>query len=823
MRRALQLLFLISWSFLFVTPGFSIAQTTLTSPVGGAVDVSLQPTFAWSSGSTTEQFQIATDSGFVSIVFDKSFTSNETSYTLTEAEKLANGTEYFWRVSLDGGTTWSNVSSFTTIAAVTITLNWPTDLSNIFMSDVYFTWSSWALGVNLKFNIQVTSKTSAGVPDWTQTPDFETTTTALYTSFSLLMGKTYYWRVVVLNADDNDEPITYSSVNKFTTVGGSATDVTLSYPFGGATVYNNPPTFYWYIMNSGANLTYDIQVDDDNAFGSPEVDVTNIPDLYYASTYSFAGGTTYFWRVRAVYKRGTSDESAGNWSTTEYFDVFNSTTVTAPILSYPTGGVTVYTTSPFVYWYLNSSSAGISFDVYYKESGAATFTKANAAAVTDFYYQLTGLTEGKTYEWYIEATDGSTTATSPTETFTIFATATGTTVATYPVSGETVYSFKPTLFWYLDGSFTGLTKYTVRWKVDANSSDWESDFSGTADIADLYQTYYSFPSDLEYGATYYWAVSAYDGSAYNGWSSGSFAVYGSSYLSPNLSYPVGGQTVYFTTVNLSWYLNGSSGGVQSYEVHYSADGFASDDVTVTPNPTVTTASVSGLTPGTTYSWKVRTYYGGTNYSGYSATETFTVDAGAAPVQPLIGGPNNVALQTSNATISWVLPVASESDLSYQLEIADDASFANSQIFDNLSQPFESIDNLNSGEHYWRVRSKTSDGNFSDYSQTAKFNISSVTNVDDDAVPEIFALEQNYPNPFNPSTTITYQLANDSHVTLEIYDVIGRKIAELVNRNQTAGKYQIIFSADEQTLTTGIYFYRLTAGNFTSVKKMILLK
>ena len=821
MKRTLKVIVLISAFFVFQS--FSFAQPTLTSPGNNSTDVSLQPTFQWSSGSTTEQFQIATDNNFTAVVLDLTFASNETSYTLTEAEKLNNSATYFWRVSLDGGTTWSAVFTFTTIREVALSLNWPADQSNIYITPTIFTWSAWALGVNLKFKIQVTSKTSGGSADWTQPRDFENTTTALYETFPLLMGKTYYWRIIILNADDNDEPITYSSVYQLTTVGGAAATVNLAHPTGGATVYRNPPTFFWYIMNWGADLTYDIQVDDDNAFGSPEVDVTNLSQLYYTPSVAFTGGTTYYWRVRTVYKRGTADESTGSWSTTGYFDVYSSPVVSAPNPAYPVGGVLVYTTSPYLYWYLSTSTMGISFDIYYRESGAATFTKANSSAVTNLYYQLTGLTEGKTYEWYVEATDGVNTATSPTETFEVYAATVGATVAAFPVNGETVYSLRPSLYWYVNGSLSGLTKYTVRWKAGGNSSDWETDYDGTDDINDLYQICYAFTSDLTYGETYYWAVSAYDGSAYNGWSEGSFTVYGSSYLSPNLSYPVGGQTVYSTTVNLSWYLNGSYSGVQSYEVHYSNDGFASNDVTVSPNPTVTTVSISGLTPGTTYSWKVRTYYGGTTYSGYSTTETFAVDAGAAPVQPLIGGPNNVTLNATAATISWVLPIDSESDLTYRLEISDDASFVNSQVFDNLNQPYEALNQLSNGEYYWRVRSETADGKVSDYSPTAKFKVNSVTDVEDEITPKKFALEQNFPNPFNPATTIVYRLAEESHVVLKVYDVIGREVAELINRDQAAGSYRISFSAESGNLTTGIYFYRLTAGNFTSVKKMILIK
>ncbi|MFQ3599254.1 MAG: YCF48-related protein [Chloroherpetonaceae bacterium] len=98
---------------------------------------------------------------------------------------------------------------------------------------------------------------------------------------------------------------------------------------------------------------------------------------------------------------------------------------------------------------------------------------------------------------------------------------------------------------------------------------------------------------------------------------------------------------------------------------------------------------------------------------------------------------------------------------------------------------------------------------------------SSTNNDNPNKPIQFALEQNYPNPFNPSTVIRYQLSTASDVTLKIYDVLGREITTLVNQRQAAGQYSVVFNA--QSLSSGTYFYRLTAGEFTSIKKMLFVK
>ena len=96
-----------------------------------------------------------------------------------------------------------------------------------------------------------------------------------------------------------------------------------------------------------------------------------------------------------------------------------------------------------------------------------------------------------------------------------------------------------------------------------------------------------------------------------------------------------------------------------------------------------------------------------------------------------------------------------------------------------------------------------------------------TSVSDHEIINNFSLEQNYPNPFNPSTVIRFQISKREFVTLKVYDILGREVATLVNAEKPAGNYNVEFNA--QNLTSGVYVYRLQAGKFSDVKKLLLLK
>ncbi|MBK9334742.1 MAG: T9SS type A sorting domain-containing protein [Ignavibacteria bacterium] len=125
--------------------------------------------------------------------------------------------------------------------------------------------------------------------------------------------------------------------------------------------------------------------------------------------------------------------------------------------------------------------------------------------------------------------------------------------------------------------------------------------------------------------------------------------------------------------------------------------------------------------------------------------------------------------------------------------------------------------VNTGKYSYRLKQIDFNGNF-EY-----FNLSSEITV---GVPDAYKLSQNYPNPFNPSTKIDYDLPYDGKVSILLYDISGREVANLVNEVKTAGYYTATFNG--ANLASGMYFYRINAtgtgnNNFISTKKMVLIK
>jgi len=191
-----------------------------------------------------------------------------------------------------------------------------------------------------------------------------------------------------------------------------------------------------------------------------------------------------------------------------------------------------------------------------------------------------------------------------------------------------------------------------------------------------------------------------------------------------------------------------------------------------------------------------------------------------PAAPTLASPSNGATGVSTSpTLSWN---ASSGATSYRLQVSTDSSFLSvvvDRIVTSTSQQLSGL--ASSTTYYWRVNATNSAGT-SNWSSVWSFRTVALSGaVADETVPDQFDLRQNFPNPLNPSTTISFNIPQQSHVKLVVYDVLGREVRTLVDEEKAPGRYTVDF--DASNFPSGVYLYRMVAGNFTQVRKMVLVK
>ena len=200
----------------------------------------------------------------------------------------------------------------------------------------------------------------------------------------------------------------------------------------------------------------------------------------------------------------------------------------------------------------------------------------------------------------------------------------------------------------------------------------------------------------------------------------------------------------------------------------------------------------------------------------------------APV--LISPPNGSFNQPSTVRFVWTKPLNSAT---YRLQVSYDSLFNNILVNDStLTDSTIVVTNLTNNKYFWwRVNAKNTAGT-SPYSAVWKFGtfLVGMEQIGTD-IPKEFRLYTSFPNPFNPTAKIRFDIPLSKGISgsagkgvlteLQIFDILGRNISILVNEQLQPGTYEVNF--DGSNYPSGIYFYKLTSGSFTQVRKMILLK
>ncbi len=185
-------------------------------------------------------------------------------------------------------------------------------------------------------------------------------------------------------------------------------------------------------------------------------------------------------------------------------------------------------------------------------------------------------------------------------------------------------------------------------------------------------------------------------------------------------------------------------------------------------------------------------------------------------------PNGVKISQLSGTsilLQWQNRNTESDSIIIQRRVGNGSFIDYLKVAPNVSQFIDSSISLQTS-YYYRLKIIMKDSVVLE-SYPVMINIAATAIIQTDNAPIKFELSNNYPNPFNPATTINYSVPKTSFVTIRVYDFLGREVATLVNEEKTAGNYKIHFNASN--LASGIYFYRMQAGNFFETKKLILLK
>jgi hypothetical protein len=662
------------WSF--TVNAAPSSAPSLSEPGNGSSTCDDTPFFNWPDvdRATSYRIQVDNNSGFTSMEINT--TSSVSEYT--PGTGLAPDT-YFWRVqgtNSCGDGPWSSPTwSFTVNAAPSSapSLSEPGNGSNTCDDTPYFNWPD--VDGATAYRIQVDNNSGFASPEIDTTPSI-----SQYTPGAGLAPGTYFWRVQGTNSC-GDGP--WSSPTWSFTINNPAPSIApaQSQPPNASGTCDSTPFFNWAEV-AGAT-SYDIEVDNNSNFSSPEIDASPSESEHTPSVP--LSPNIYYWRVRASNSCGDGPWSSPAWSVT----INQAAPATAPTPMLPVNTSSTCDSTPYIDW--SDVGGATAYRIQVDNNSGFTSPEIDTTRSDSNYTPSTGLAPD-TYYWRVLASNGCGDGpwSSPTWSLTVDTPAPSSAPTLFdPSNGTGTCDATPDFDW---SNVTGAMSYRIQ--VDNDSGFGSPEINVTPSVSNY------TPSAPLSPDTYYWRVQGYNGCGDGPWSSPtwSFTVDQSAPSSaPSLYEPTTGSGSCDATPFFDW---SNVSGATAYRIQVDNDsGFGSPEINVTPSVSNYTPS-SPLSPDTYY-WRVQGYNGCGDGPWSSPTWNFTVNTPAPTSAPTLSLPaNGSGTCDSTPYFDWSTVSGATS---YRIQVDDDAGFGSPEIdatpsVSHYTAPFS----LSPDTYYWRV-------------------------------------------------------------------------------------------------------------------------
>jgi 1,4-alpha-glucan branching enzyme len=611
-----------------------------------------------------------------------------------------------------------------------------------------------------------------------------------FVASELTLEKEYRWRVRSENSFGVGE---WSSYFTFTTLPQVPGAIELASPANEAIDISTSPVLIW--NENIASDFYEIHVATNSSFTanlSAKTDVKNSSTQFVG----LSANSEYYWRVRGVNISGN-----GEWSEIRSFVT---SSVGTPDLVSPIN---------------NNANTALDADlIWNRAANAETYTiqvskepdfkiRAEQTEISDTLFTPDFLERNAKYYWRVRSK--SSTFESAWSAIGIFSTPFDAPVTPTLISpaNNAIDVEDVVLF---DWSKTELTGY-YQIQVSANS-----EFSMIAiDSTEILENDIEIKNSLNRNTSYFWRVRAINSSDSSAWSDTfRFSTLPEIPQATILISPADSLTELSGDILFKWQ-KADINSEYRFQLSANKNFYEKRDTLIKAD---TSFTVAELEFDQTYYWRVQTINKGGS-SPWSETRLFKTQTDFPGIPVLITPQANISVDSKKNRFVWT---QADRASTYRFQLSNSAVFEDVFIDSTnlIKQELENISLPENARLFWRVQAKNKAGS-GGWSAIQQIKTSIATSIETDNMPKNYALDQNYPNPFNPSTTINYALPKSEKVTITVFNMIGQKVATLINKKQEAGFHSVNFEASN--LASGMYIYRIKAGSFSQIKKLTLIK